>query len=63
MSDFIKIILLIALIVGFVVFGPVITIWSLNILFPALAIPTNIATWFATLWIFGFFATRVKGNK
>lgn len=63
MNDMIKIILLVALIAAIVIFGPVITIWSLNTLFPTLAIPTNIATWFATLWIFGFFATTGKGNK
>jgi hypothetical protein len=33
----------------------------LNTLFPVLAIPSNMYTWFATLWIFGFFA--MKGKK
>jgi len=61
MSDIIKIVLLIALIVVVVVFGPIVTIWSLNTLFPALAIPTNIATWFAALWLGGFLA--YKGTK
>jgi hypothetical protein len=61
MSDFIKIVLIVALIALVIAFGPLITIWSLNTLFPMLAIPTNIATWFATLWIFGFFA--MKGKK
>jgi multidrug efflux pump subunit AcrB len=63
MNDMIKIVLIVALIAAVIIFGPLITIWSLNTLFPALAIPSNIATWFATLWIFGFFATKVKGNK
>lgn len=61
MNDMIKIVLLVALIAAIVIFGPLITIWSLNTLFPMLAIPTNVATWFATLWIFGFFA--MKGKK
>jgi hypothetical protein len=61
MSDMIKIVLLVALIAAIVIFGPLITIWSLNTLFPMLDIPSNIATWFATLWIFGFFA--MKGKK
>jgi hypothetical protein len=61
MTDMIKIVLLVALIAAIVIFGPLITIWSLNTLFPMLAIPTNVATWFATLWIFGFFA--MKGKK
>jgi hypothetical protein len=29
--------------------GPLLVIWSLNTLFPVLAIPYTIATWFATL--------------
>jgi len=61
MSDFIKVVLIVALIVAIIIFGPLITIWSLNTLFPALAIPSNMYTWFATLWIFGFFA--MKGSK
>jgi hypothetical protein len=61
MSDIVKIVLVVALIVAIVVFGPLITIWSLNTLFPVLAIPSNLATWFATLWVFGFFA--IKGKK
>jgi hypothetical protein len=61
MSDFIKLVLIIAFISLIIVFGPLITIWSLNTLFPVLAIPSNIYTWFATLWIFGFFA--MKGKK
>jgi hypothetical protein len=61
MSDIVKIVLVVALIVAIVVFGPLITIWSLNTLFPVLAIPSNFATWFATLWVFGFFA--IKGKK
>ena len=63
MSDAIKVVLFIAFIAVIIIFGPLITIWSLNTLFPVLAIPTNMGTWFATLWIFGFFATKVKGNK
>jgi hypothetical protein len=63
MSDMIKIVLIVALIASIVIFGPLITIWSLNTLFPVLNIPTNIATWFATLWIFGIIATNVKGKK
>lgn len=63
MSDLIKIVLVVALIAAIVIFGPLITIWSLNTLFPVLAIPMNIATWFATLWIFGFLATTGKGKK
>ena len=31
------------------IFGPFITIWALNTLFPALAIPYNIETYFAVI--------------
>lgn len=63
MSDLIKVVLLVALIAAIIIFGPLVTIWSLNTLFPVLDIPSNIATWFATLWIFGFFATSGRGKK
>ncbi len=62
MSDFVKIVLLVLLIVAILAFGPLVTIWSLNTLFPVLAIPYELSTWFATLWIFGFFAYKAK-NK
>ena len=58
MSDAIKIILLVILIIAILVFGPLVSIWSLNTLFPSLAIPYAIETWFATLWLFGFFAYK-----
>jgi hypothetical protein len=32
-----------------VIVGPIVTIWSLNTLFPALAIPTTLETWFAVI--------------
>ena len=38
-----------------VVFGPLLTIWSLNTLFPVLAIPYSIETWLATAVIAGIF--------
>ena len=37
------------------VFGPLLTIWALNTLFPVLAIPYSIETWFATVIIAGIF--------
>jgi hypothetical protein len=46
--------LLIVLFVA-VVFGPLLTIWSLNTLFPVLAIPYSIETWLATAVIAGIF--------
>lgn len=61
MTAMIKIVFMVALLAAIIILGPLITIWSLNTLFPVLDIPTNIATWFATLWIFAF--TAYKGTK
>lgn len=44
--------LLIAFIILLVIVGPFITIWSLNTLFPALAIPYTFWTWLAALLLF-----------
>ena len=44
--------LLIVLLVA-IIFGPLVTIWSLNTLFPVLAIPYSIETWVAALIIGG----------
>jgi hypothetical protein len=42
-----KILLIIAFAVLVVIVGPIATIWALNTLFPALAIPTTLDTWMA----------------
>jgi len=51
--------MLIALI-AIVIFGPFLIIWSLNTLFPVLAIPLNIETWIATFVLSGSLGTTVK---
>lgn len=45
--------LLLILVVLLVVVGPLLTIWALNTLFPVLAIPYSVETWFATVIIGG----------
>lgn len=40
---------LIALIVALIIVGPLATIWALNTLFPALAIPYEFLTWLAVI--------------
>ena len=47
--------LLLVLIIIVVFLGPLVTIWSLNTLFPVLAIPYSIETWLATVVIAGIF--------
>ena len=48
-----KVTLLLIFVVVVVVFGPLLTIWTLNTLFPVLAIPYSIETWVAALIIGG----------
>jgi hypothetical protein len=50
-----KVSLLLVLLFVVVLFGPLLTIWSLNTLFPVLAIPYSIETWLATVVIAGIF--------
>ena len=50
-----KVSLLLIFVIVVVVFGPLLTIWSLNTLFPVLAIPYSIETWLATVVIAGIF--------
>ena len=54
-----KIALLVLFVIFLLVIGPVLIIWSANTLFPALAIPYTIETWFATIILAGVFNTTV----
>jgi hypothetical protein len=51
-STLIKLILGITLLVIVVIIGPLLGIWSLNTLFPVLAIPYTIETWAAFALLF-----------
>ena len=51
------------LLITAIVAGPIATIWALNTLFPALAIPYNIATWAAVIVIGGAMRANVNVNK
>ena len=44
---------LIILLILLIILGPIVTIWSLNTLFPVLAIPYTVETWLATAVIAG----------
>jgi hypothetical protein len=52
-TSLLKLILAIALIIVVIVFGPIAGIWSLNTLFPVLAIPYTLETWCAFFLLFG----------
>ena len=47
------------LIIFIVVIGPLATIWALNTLFPALAIPFTFETWVAAVVLGGVFKTSI----
>jgi len=46
-----SIVFLIVLLLAILIVGPLLTIWSLNALFPVLAIEYNFYTWLAALWL------------
>lgn len=43
--------------------GPLLTLWTLNTLFPALAIPYTWQTWLAALFLGGILTTNVTNKK
>jgi hypothetical protein len=55
--------LLLLLVVALVIAGPLLWIWALNTLFPVLAIPYTIGTWFAALLIGGVVGSRTYNSK
>jgi hypothetical protein len=46
-----------------IIAGPLVSIWSLNTLFPVLAIPYTVDTWLAMLLVGGAFRNFSVGNK
>jgi len=63
MTSLIKLIFGITLILLVIVFGPLLGIWSLNTLFPVLAIPYTWQTWAAYFLIFGSLTGLRFGSK
>jgi hypothetical protein len=61
----IKIIFIVALIIALIIIGPLLTIWALNTLFPILAIPYTIQTWFAVVLVGMFIRANfyLKGKE
>jgi hypothetical protein len=58
-----KIFILILLFIFLIAFGPLATIWSLNTLFPTLAIPYDIWTWLAVIWLGAIVGAKRKVDK
>jgi len=63
MTDVFKLILGIALIILIIAIGPLLTIWAVNTLFPAVAIPYTIETWFAVVLLGAFIRSKVSLKK
>lgn len=63
MKDLTVILFAIAIIVGLVIGAPIITIWSLNTLFPALAIEYGVQTWAAAFWLGGLVSGTLLSLK
>jgi hypothetical protein len=55
--------LLVLLIIALIVVGPLITIWALNTLFPALVIPYTFETWLATVILGSVIKTTVRTKE
>jgi hypothetical protein len=53
----------IALVVGLIIIGPLLTIWALNTLFPVLAIEYTIWTWLAALILGALLSPTVRIKK
>lgn len=58
-----KYLFIILLAVAVVIGGPLATLWALNTLFPALAIPYTIDTWFAAFIVQAVLKANVSVNK
>jgi hypothetical protein len=56
-------ILAIVLIVTLILVGPIITIWALNTLFPALAIPYTFYTWLAVVILGAVFSPTIRVTR
>jgi len=54
---------LIVFILAVIVFGPFLTIWAANTIFPTLAIPYTFDTWLATILLGGFFRGSSVSSK
>ena len=63
MTDLIKIVLAIVVIVAIIAIGPLATIWAANTLFPVLAIPYTLETWFAVVIFGAFIRSKVSLKK
>jgi hypothetical protein len=55
-----KIALIVVAIFAVLLMGPILMIWSMNTLFPVLAIPYTLNTWAAAVLLGGLFSAKIK---
>lgn len=58
-----NILLGLVLVIALIAVGPILTIWSLNTLFPVLAIPYTLETWAAVVLLGGVFKSTINIKK
>ena len=63
MGDFAKIVLVAVLVSLALIIGPFVTIWSLNVLFPVLAISFNFETWLAVILLSAVARSNITFKK
>lgn len=63
MSDLFKLVMMILFIAFMIIIGPIATIWAVNTLFPALAIPYTFDTWCAVVVLGAFMRSKVSLKK
>jgi hypothetical protein len=59
----IGIVVAVVAVIAVLLIAPFVTIWALNTLFPVLAIPYTLETWFAVVVLGGVFKTSVSLKK
>jgi fatty acid desaturase len=62
-SSVVVIVLIVLVAVAVVAVGPLLILWSLNTLFPALAIPYTVWTWLATVLLGSVLSPAVRVTK
>ena len=62
-NDYAVILGAVVLAIVLILVGPLLVIWSINTLFPVLAVPYDIWTWLAVVILFGAVRANVTVNR
>lgn len=60
MNNLIIVLLYVAIVAAIVILGPIALLWSLNTLFPSLAIPYTLETWVAALIVGAVVGPKIR---